>query len=177
MPLLPDSIRFSETLEASTAELIEAVRDQGFEGIIAKRRASLYEPGRRSGAWQKMRVLQRREFTIGGYTPAGRNFDAILIGDYEGRTLRYVAKVRAGFTPAMRVALFKQFDGIETKQCPFKNLPEARPRPVGRRTDSRGDGECRWLKPRLVATIDYLERMGANHLRHPMFVGLSERRH
>ena len=83
MPRLPDSIRYSETLQASPAELIEAVREQGFEGIVAKRRDSLYEPGRRSGAWQKMRVLQSREFVIGGYTPGGRNFDGILIGHYE----------------------------------------------------------------------------------------------
>jgi ATP-dependent DNA ligase len=55
MPLLPDSIRYSETLEAAPSELIEAVREQGFEGIVAKRSNSRYEPGRRSGAWQKMR--------------------------------------------------------------------------------------------------------------------------
>jgi ATP-dependent DNA ligase len=45
MPLLPDSIRYSETLDASAAALIDAVREQGIEGIVAKRRASLYEPG------------------------------------------------------------------------------------------------------------------------------------
>jgi ATP-dependent DNA ligase len=60
MPRLPETIRYSETLQATPAELIEAVREQGFEGIMAKRRDSLYEPGKRSGAWQKMRVLQSR---------------------------------------------------------------------------------------------------------------------
>jgi bifunctional non-homologous end joining protein LigD len=84
MPLLPDSIRYSETLEASPAELIEAVREHWFEGIVAKRRDSLYEPGKRSGAWRKMRVHQKRDLVIGGYTPAGRTFDAILIGNYQG---------------------------------------------------------------------------------------------
>jgi bifunctional non-homologous end joining protein LigD len=64
------------------------VREQGFEGIVAKRRDSPYKPGQRSAVWQKMRVLQRRDFVIGGYTPAGRNFDAILIGDYDGRAPR-----------------------------------------------------------------------------------------
>jgi bifunctional non-homologous end joining protein LigD len=126
MPLLPDSIRYSETMQASPAELIEAVREQGFEGIVAKRRDSSYKPGQRSAVWQKMRVLQRRDFVIGGYAPAGRNFGAILIGDYEGRALKYLAKVHGGFTPAVRAALFKQFHGLETKTCPFKNLPEAR---------------------------------------------------
>jgi ATP-dependent DNA ligase len=78
MPLLPDSIRYSETLDASPGELIEAVRE---EGIVAKRRASRSEPGQRSAGWQKMRVLHRRDFAIGGYTPAGRSFNTILIGD------------------------------------------------------------------------------------------------
>ena len=95
MPRLPSSIRYSETMEASPAELIEAVREQGFEGIVAKRRDSPYKPGQRSAVWQKMRVLQRRDFVIGGFIPAGRNFDAILIGDYEGRALKYVAKVHS----------------------------------------------------------------------------------
>jgi bifunctional non-homologous end joining protein LigD len=110
MRLLPDSIRYSETLEASPVALIEAVREQGFEGIVAKRRDSVYKPGQRSAVWQKMRVLQRRDFVIGGYTPAGRNFGAILIGDYEGRALKYVAKVHGGFTPPLRAAVFKQFE-------------------------------------------------------------------
>jgi ATP-dependent DNA ligase len=105
MPRLPDTIRYSETLQASPVELIEAVREQGFEGIVAKRRESLYEPGKRSGAWQKMRVLQSREFVIGGFTPGGRNFDGILIGYYEGPELVYVAEVHAGFTPAVRDAV------------------------------------------------------------------------
>src|ERR1700730_11629254 len=106
MPLLPDLIHFSETMEASPAELIEAVREQGFEGIVAKRRDSLCKPGQRSAAWQKMRVLQGRDFVIGGYTPVGRNFDAILVDYYEGRALMFVGKVRAGFTPALRASVF-----------------------------------------------------------------------
>jgi ATP-dependent DNA ligase len=58
MPLLPDSIRYSETLEATPVELIEAVREQGFEGIVAKRRDSPYKPGQRSAVWQKMRCYR-----------------------------------------------------------------------------------------------------------------------
>jgi ATP-dependent DNA ligase len=68
-----------------------------------------------------MRILQRRDLVIGGYTPGGRGFDAILVGYYEGRKLMFVAKVRAGFTPASRDAVFKQFRGLEADTCPFKN--------------------------------------------------------
>jgi ATP-dependent DNA ligase len=90
---------------------------------------------------RKCASSKARDFTIGGYTPGGRNFDAILIGDYEGRALQYVAKVHGGFTPAVREAVFKRFRGLETKTCPFRNLPEARRGQLGRRADGRGDGE------------------------------------
>jgi ATP-dependent DNA ligase len=80
-----------------------------------------------------MRVLQRRDFTIGGYTPSGRNCDAILVDDFEGRTLNYVAKVHGGFTPAVRTALFKQFQGLETKTCPSASpFPDSADRDVSR---------------------------------------------
>jgi bifunctional non-homologous end joining protein LigD len=94
-----------------------------------------------------MRVLQRRDFVIGGYTPAGRNFDAILIGDYEGGALQYVAKVHGGFTPAVREAVFNRFPGLETKTCPFKNLPEARRGQWGEGLTAAEMEKCRWLKP------------------------------
>jgi len=174
MPRLPDSIRYSETLQASPAELIAAVREQGFEGIVAKRRDSLYEPGKRSGAWQKMRVLQSREFVIGGYTPSARNFDGILIGHYDGRELHYVAKVHAGFTPAVRHAVFKRFGDFETNRCPFANLPETHRGQWGEGFTVDKMADCRWLKPRLVVTIEYLEWTAANHLRHAMFAGMAE---
>ena len=122
-----------------------------------------------------MRVLQRRDFVIGGYTPAGRNFDAILIGDHEGRALQYVAKVHGGFTPTLRAAVFKRFQGLETKTCPFMNLPEARRGQWGEGLTAAEMEKCRWLKPKLVATIDCLERTAANHLRHPMFARLSKK--
>jgi len=174
MPGLPDSIRYSETLQASPAELIEAVREQGFEGIVAKRRDSLYEPGKRSGAWQKMRVLQSSEFVIGGYTPGGRNFDGILVGYYEGRELVYVAKVRAGFTPAVRDAVFKRFREFEAPRCPFANLPETHRGQWGEGLTIDKMAGCRWLKPRLVVTIEYLEWTATNHLRHASFSAMAE---
>jgi bifunctional non-homologous end joining protein LigD len=82
-------------------------------------------------------------------------------------------KVGAGFTPAVRTALFKQFHCLETNRCPFKNLPEARRVQWGEGLTAAEMDKCRWLRPRLVATIDYQERTGANHLRHAMFAGLT----
>jgi bifunctional non-homologous end joining protein LigD len=90
MPRMPESVLFSETLEATASEVTEAVKAQGLEGVIAKRRDSLYEPGRRSGAWVKMRVNKVRDLIVGGYVANGsyvangRNFDSIVVGYYEG---------------------------------------------------------------------------------------------
>jgi len=91
---------------------------------VAKRRDSIYEPGRRSGLWQKMRINQGQEFVIGGYTPSPKNFDALIFGYYEGDRLLYAARTRNGFTPRLREELFKLLQPLETLGCPFANLPE-----------------------------------------------------
>src|ERR1700733_708663 len=84
LPKLADPIHYSPILEASLPDLIRSVKAQGLEGLVAKRRESKYEPGLRSGAWQKMRVNRGQEFVIAGYTPSPKNFDALVIGCYEG---------------------------------------------------------------------------------------------
>ena len=105
--------------------MIAVVREQGLEGVVAKRRDSFYEPGRRSGAWVKLRINRRQDFIVGGYVPRGQNFDSILVGYYDGHDLKYVASIRAGFTSASRQALFKGFWKLEAAECPFSNLPDA----------------------------------------------------
>ena len=94
--------------------------------MVAKRRDSHYEPGLRSGAWQKMRINQGQEFVIGGYTVGGRTFDALVFGYYEGKKLLFAAKTRNGFTPAIRAELMRKFAGLETDVCPFADLREKR---------------------------------------------------
>jgi ATP-dependent DNA ligase len=121
-----------------------------------------------------MRVLQSQDFVIGGYTPGGRNFDGILVGNYKGRKLIYAAKVHGGFTPALRNALFTRFHALETDRCPFKNLPESRRGRWGEGLTVEQMVKCRWLKPELIAKIEYLEWTAAEHLRHPLFAGIVE---
>ena len=92
MPRLAgDSIRPSPVLPGTLDEFIRAVKDQGLEGLVAKRRDSRYEAGVRSGAWAKMRVNEGQEFVIGGYTIGGRTFDALVFGYYDGSQLLYAA--------------------------------------------------------------------------------------
>src|SRR5215469_6884380 len=119
-------IHYSPELKANLADLVHSVKLQGLEGLVAKRRSSRYEPGRRSGVWRKMRVNRGQEFVIGGYTPSDSNFDALIFGYYDGGNLRYVARTRNGFTPSSRQELFKRLKPLEIEECPFANLPEAR---------------------------------------------------
>src|SRR5206468_10065599 len=106
LPKLEAPVRFSPELDAQLPDLIRSIKEQGLEGLVAKRRASAYEPGQRSGAWQKMRVNQGQELVIGGYTPSPKNFDALVIGYYVREELLYAARTRNGFTPAVREELF-----------------------------------------------------------------------
>ena len=141
---------------------------------MAKRLDSRYEPGQRSGAWRKMRLNQRHEFVIGGYTPTGRNFDALIFGYYEGDKLLYAARTRNGFTPTMRAQLYRRFPALEVPECPFANLPERH----GGRWEQGLTAEkmkgCRWLKPSLVGQFEFVEWTPDNHLRHSRFIALRD---
>ncbi|MCU1325001.1 MAG: dependent ligase [Bryobacterales bacterium] len=174
LPKLKDPIRYSPALEASLKDLIKSVKAQGLEGLVAKRLDSRYEPGLRSGAWQKMRVNQGQEFVIGGYTVGGATFDALVFGYYEGGKLMYAARTRNGFTPKLREELMKKFRGLEARDCPFVNLPEAKSGRWGAGLTAAKMVDCRWLKPVLVGQFEFLEWTGENHLRHSKFVGLRE---
>src|SRR3954471_24006373 len=116
-----EPIRQSPVLEGPSGQLIESVREQSLEGLIAKRLDSVYEPGQRSGAWRKMRINQGQEFVIGGYTLGANHFHALVFGYYEDGKLLYAARTRNGFTPASRAELQKRFRGLEIDQCPFVN--------------------------------------------------------
>jgi hypothetical protein len=95
----------------------------------------------RGADWQKMRVLQRRDFVIGGYTPAGRNFGAILIGYKERRALKYVAKVHGGFNPGDAGGCVQALRWARDKNVPLQEPTRGASRSVGRRADGRGDAE------------------------------------
>jgi DNA ligase D-like protein (predicted ligase) len=173
MPKLADPIRLSPALEGSMKELIASVKENGLEGLVAKRKDSVYQPGLRTGLWRKMRVNLGQEFVIGGYTPSAKSFDAIVIGFYESRKLMYSARVRNGFTPATREKLFKVLKPYESDKCPFANLPELKSGRWGAGLTAAKMKDCRWLEPVLVAQFEFLEWSG-NHLRHPHFVALRD---
>jgi len=153
------------------ADFIRAAKELQLEGVIAKRKGSLYEPGRRTGAWVKYKINRSQEFVIGGYT-FGNPFDALIVGCYEGGKLNFVSKVRSGFVSHMRCAIMPLLHELVTDKCPFANLPEKR---RGQWALNLTNGEmqnCQWLKPQLVAQIEFTEWTLDSHLRYAKFVGL-----
>jgi len=164
-------IALSETMPANTADQVRVAREFGFEGIIAKRKDSHYEPGKRSGAWLKYRINQGQEFVIGGYT-LGNPIDALIVGYYQDEKLLYAAKVRNGFVPHLRREVANRLKGLEADACPFANLPE-RKRTQWALTKEEMKN-CVWLRPELVAQIEFAEWTPDGHLRHSKFVGLRE---
>jgi DNA ligase D-like protein (predicted ligase) len=170
LPKLDEPIRYSPELEATLPDLIRSVKAQGLEGLVAKMRGSKYEPGLRSGAWQKMRTNQGQEFVIAGFTPSPKNFDALVIGYFEGGKLMYAARTRNGFTPASRAALFKKMKPLEIADCPFANLPEKKAGRWGAGLTAAKMAECRWLKPVLVAQFEFVEWTEDAHLRHSRYM-------
>src|SRR5437764_490254 len=104
----------SDGLPGTPAAIQAAVRRLGLEGVVAKRRSSLYVPGKRTEAWVKVKFNKRQEFVVGGFKPNATGFDSVLVGYYKGRQLCFAGKVRAGFTPASRAELFRRIARDET---------------------------------------------------------------
>jgi bifunctional non-homologous end joining protein LigD len=164
-------IGLSDTLDTTPAELIPLVKEFGFEGIVAKRKDSCYEIGKRSGAWLKYKVNKAQAFVIGGYTP-DNPLDALIVGYYEGNKLIFVSKVRNGFVPRLRREVWSRLRGLETDQCPFSNLPEKRPTQWALTREEMKN--CIWLKPEMVGQFEFTEWTPDGHLRHSKFCGFRE---
>ena len=165
----------SSPLPGEPASIERAVRAAGLEGVVAKRVDSIYEPGRRSLSWVKVRFSHRQEFVVGGFKPGSTTFDSVLAGYYDGRRLFYAGKVRAGFTARSRAEVFDRIAGSEVVKCPFVNLPNS----TGR--SHWGEGitaeemlALRWVKPRVVIEVAFTEWTPAGNLRHAAFVGIRD---
>jgi bifunctional non-homologous end joining protein LigD len=174
LPKLTEPIRQVPRFDSKLADMIKAVRAQGLEGIVAKQLDSVYEPGKRSGVWQKMRINKGQEFVLGGYTKGGRSFDALVFGYYQDGQLLYVSRTRNGFTPVARERLLKRFEPLEIARCPFTNLPELRAGRWGQGLTAEKMIDCVWLRPVLVGQFEFAEWTPDNHLRHSRFVALRD---
>ena len=172
-----DPIRYSGVIGGDAKALLDEVKHRGLEGIVGKQRTSVYEPGRRSGAWIKLKCANKQEFVIGGYTPpqgSRKHFGAILVGYYENKRLVFAGKVGTGFTTEWLLVLRKKFRAEERSDCPFVDLPSKQ---NGEWVQGITPGEMRkftWVNPELVCQIKFAEWTRDLKLRQPVFVGLRE---
>jgi len=146
----PENIKFSEELQGSTEELLQVARQFQLEGLVAKRRDSLYESGRRSGAWVKVKITQQQEFVIGGYTPPERSrvyFGSLLVGYYGPKGLLFAGRVGTGFSEKALATLYEGMQKIRRTSCPFVNLPEGRPGRWGEGITPAVFKRCTWVEP------------------------------
>lgn len=140
----------------------ERAAREGWEGVIAKRRGSVYE-SRRSPAWLKMKIEATQELVVGGFTdPRGKRkgLGALLVGYYDGDDLVFAGKVGTGLDTAGLVALRARLDALVQPACPF----------------TRGTGLPRsarhWVRPEVVVQVAFMEWTGHDKLRHPRLVGV-----
>lgn len=154
-------LRISRRLAGGGERAYAIAQERQWEGIIAKRVDSTYQPGVRSPDWLKVKVRHQSEFVIGGWTPpagARSDFGALLVGLFDGERLRFTGKVGTGFTHATLGSLGARLVRLETTRAPFDPAPRLR--------------DARWVRPRLVAQVAYAEWTADGKLRQPAFLGL-----
>jgi bifunctional non-homologous end joining protein LigD len=172
-----EPVRFSADLNGDPELLLSEVKRLGLEGIIGKRKDSVYETGRRSGAWIKLKCQNAQEFVIGGYTePQGARpyFGALLVGYYENGKLLFATKVGTGFNVKTLRNLHEQFQPLRQEECPFVNLPTERKGRYGQGITRAEMKRCTWLRPELVCQVRFTEWTRDGNLRHPAFLGMRE---
>jgi bifunctional non-homologous end joining protein LigD len=175
----PGVIRYSVSFTKDIPELLGRAHKLGLEGLIGRRAGSQYEPGKRTGAWIKLKIHQEQEFVIGGYTePEGsrKHFGALLVGFYEGKKLKFAGRVGTGFSDELLRSLFSELEKIRVEKCPFFNLPA-----LGRSRWDQGltaaeMKRCHWVKPVMVCQIKFTEWTRGDRLRQPVFLGIREDR-
>jgi bifunctional non-homologous end joining protein LigD len=165
IPPVPHVLRVSDSLSGDATTLLEEARARGWEGVIAKRKDAPYEPGRRSRAWLKLKVEQRQEFVVGGYTEprnSRQHLGAILLGYYDDAgQLVYAGHTGGGFSRATLTDMYRRLKALERKSCPFVKQP---------RTNER----AHWVRPRVVVEVKFNEWTAEGKLRQPIFVGVRD---
>lgn len=175
--IVPDAgiIRFSDTFDVTGKEFFVQADNLGLEGIMAKKENSPYQPDARGKDWLKIKTQKHQEAVIGGYTlneNSRKKFSALLLGVFENKKFRFIGPVGTGFDASDQTEIMKRLSGLETKVCPFSEVPDYnkpsrfRPNPP--------KAEVVWVKPEVVVEISYRELSRDGSLRHPSYRGIRE---
>ena len=166
----PPLIRFSESFAGEPTALLASARAAGLEGLVFKRKDSLYRCGARSPDWVKLKLTHRQEFVIGGYTePKGARtgIGALLLGvhDADG-ALHFAGSVGTGFDERTLASLPERLGHLGARRSPFVDAPE--------KVGARGDMIPHWLKPSLLAEVSFAQWTSTGRIRHAVFHGLRD---
>lgn len=164
--VMPDIgvIRYSDHIDDVGIDFFEIAKKNNLEGIIAKRKDSVYIPDSRAKTWLKIKIEERHEAIICGYSKnrdSDRLFSSLVLGIYKNGRLIYIGQTGTGFTDKSTEELMRKMKPHLTKKCPFEIEPE-----IGKTTV--------WLKPFLVCEVKYTELTKDGIMRHPSFQGLRE---
>jgi len=158
---IPEPIVMTQRVAGDPLELLRAACDGGWEGLVAKRADSRYRSGR-SPDWRKLKCTARQEMVIGGWTdPSGTRvgLGALMVGYYgDDGHLRYAGRVGSGFDDKDLVVLRAQLASRSTDQPPFMDVDRVK--------------GAHWVKPELVAEVEFGEWTRDGRLRHPRYLGL-----
>jgi bifunctional non-homologous end joining protein LigD len=158
------TIRYSDHIEENGLDFFKTVKADDLEGVIAKKKDSLYTPGIRTREWLKIKYHKTQEAVIAGYTePKGsrQHFGSLLLGQYDNGKLRYIGNVGTGFTEKSLKELWQKMQRLVTNESPFE-------------ANIKINSWATWIKPVLVAEVAYGEITRDGILRHPVFKGLRE---
>ncbi|GAB3907148.1 DNA ligase D [Mucilaginibacter boryungensis] len=173
LPVGDDRIRQSKTFAASGIEFFNAAEKIGLEGIIAKKADSVYTSDLRSKEWLKIKVKRRQEVVIAGFTKnegTAKAFSALILGVYDGKTLKYVGKVGTGFSDKLQKEMMAEFKPLITDKSPFDVEPDV-DKPSRFRPQRLG-AKPTWLKPELVGEVNFAEVTSEGIFRQASFKGL-----
>ena len=154
-------IKYSDSIDENGKEFFELAKDTELEGIVGKKKDSIYHPGQRSGEWLKMPTATRQEFVVGGWTESssGRAFKSLLFGYYENGKLINVGHAGGGYKEKEMKGMLEKLKELETSKNPFADEVES-------------ETKIHWIKPKLVAEIKYASFTSAGKIRKPaIFLG------
>jgi bifunctional non-homologous end joining protein LigD len=172
-----DPIRYSGEIGGDARTLLKEVQRRGLEGLIGKLPDSVYEAGRRSGAWIKLKCVNEQEFVIGGFTPpqgARQHFGAVLVGYFEGKKFLFAGKVGTGFNTKSLASLHKKLKSERRDDCPFADLPSKQGGQWVQGITPSMMRKIEWVNPVFVCQVKFAEWTRDGKLRQPVFLGLRE---